>query len=1145
MRLARASFPVGSIGLVAWIWGCGESVADPAASPLSSNRPPTAVAPIPDLELLEGHSTTVELAPHFLDPDGDTLTYVAASSDTGVATVQVTHRHVTISGSRAGTATIHVRARDPGGYTATQDFAVTVATPAPARVLVTPQQASLQGLGDTLRLSAEVHDQIGRRMVGADVSWLSEDTGIATIDAKGLVTGVAPGATAIQATAGAVSGQARVSVVRLADSVTVSPATATILPSDTLRLSATATDEHGGRIDEAVFTWTSSDTSVTVIDQTGLVRGVRAGTAELTASTAGAEGTGRVMVVSQDRDALVAFYRATGGDRWENNENWLTDSPVDDWHGVSIDSADRVSHVDLPNNGLEGQLPEELAGLTALEWLDLSSNRLTGPIPPETGNLINLDSLDLSSNELTGSIPQDWGSLPHLKWLDLSSNRLTGSIPRELGGFVELGGLTGLRSLNLANNRLTGSVPDELGNLYLRRLDLSANELTGLLLQWSFPGWSGRLRSLDLSHNEFTGPIPDRLRFLNGLRSLRLEGNRLSGEIPFWIARDYYGPGPRHLEWLSLDSNELTGPIPPNIGTLWSLKHLSLTDNDLSGAIPAKFGRLEDLEHLNVSGNAQMAGPLPAALTNLDRLEVLLASETDLCAPPEIEDWLRGIPTRDVTSCPEPATAVAYLMQAASSGEFRVPLVAGEEAFLRVFVTAQEGEGEFIPPVRARFYVDGSEVHQEDIPQQSSPIPQRVDESDLAASANAVIPSEVVRPGLEMVIDIDPEGTVPPGLGIATRIPESGRVAMDVRVVPTLDLTLIPFQWSENPNAAIVDAVEAMANDPGGHDMLWATRTLLPVQGLEVSAHEPVLVSQRIVTGSLFTIVARILNMEGAGGHYMGIAAPRSNYEPGLARPGGRYSVSTPDADVIGQHLGRNFNMAWAPCGSVGEDAYPNDDGSIGVWGYDLRHGGQLVPPTTPDLMSQCGPARWISDFNFATAFRYRLATEGVTAGAASKAPVRSLVLWGGVDAGGELYLDPAFVIDVPPTRSDSAAEYTITGRTAEGDELFSHGVHMERLDDEGRAAHFMSFRPVQAEWRDKLASVTLSGPGGSVTLDGNAGRSMAIARNPRTGQIRAFLRDLSSGDMAHALEAAALTSAHGLEVLVSRGLPDPDAWRR
>ena len=48
-----------------------------------------------------------------------------------------------------------------------------------------------------------------------------------------------------------------------------------------------------------------------------------------------------------DREALVALYNATDGPGWDDDENWLTDAPLDDWRGVEIDDNGRVTELDL------------------------------------------------------------------------------------------------------------------------------------------------------------------------------------------------------------------------------------------------------------------------------------------------------------------------------------------------------------------------------------------------------------------------------------------------------------------------------------------------------------------------------------------------------------------------------------------------------------------------------------------------------------------------------------------------------------------------------------------------------------------------------------------------------------------------------
>ena len=71
----------------------------------------------------------------------------------------------------------------------------------------------------------------------------------------------------------------------------------------------------------------------------------------------------------------------------------------------------------------------------------------------------------------------------------------------------------------------------------------------------------------------------------------------------------------------------------------------------------------------------------------------------------------------------------------------------------------------------------------------------------------------MVQPGLEMVIEVDPEGTLDPALGVAKRIPETGRLEVDVREMPPFDLTLIPFVWSATRDSSIVELSRAMAED--------------------------------------------------------------------------------------------------------------------------------------------------------------------------------------------------------------------------------------------------------------------------------------------------------------------------------------------
>ena len=894
------------------------------------------------------------------------------------------------------------------------------------------------------------------------------------------------------------------------------------------------------------------------------------------------DGTGVECAPLSDREILEIFYAATGGPNWTNSDNWLTDAPLRDWFGVGADGEGSVRTLRIEENNLQGPIPAELGNLANLTSLSLGGNELSGPIPPELGNLSSLTRLALWGNELGGPIPPELGNLASLTLLALWGNELGGPIPPELGNLSsvedlflssnalsgsippELGNLPSVVQLSLGQNDLSGPIPSELGGLAtLERLLLGSNNLTGRI-----PPELGNLAKAIVLHlygNALSGPIPGDLGRLASMEWMVLWGNRLTGSIPPEIGNlanmeilslsdnELSGPIPPELgdlssvTYLALDGNALAGPLPGALGNLSTVEELILSSNALTGPVPPEFGGMSNLKQLVLTNNAGMEGALPSRLTGLRRLEGLLAEGTDLCASsdPAFQSWLEGVHKRRIQPCAEGDPPMAYLTQAVQSQEYPVPLVAGEQALLRVFPTARQATSVGIPAVRARFYVNGRETHVEDIPGKSTPIPTEADESSLSKSANAEIPADVIRPGLEMVIEVDPDGTLDSGLVVAKRIPETGRLAVDVRAMPLFDLTLVPFIWTETRDSSIVDLIEAMAADPENHEILEETRALLPVGDLAVTEHEPVLSS----SNNAFDLRANaqaIRTMEGKTGHYMGMMPRPVTGAAGVAFISTRVSFSIPFATTIAHELGHNMSLYHAPCGGAGgpDPSYPYPDGSIGAWGYDFRDGGSLVHPRTGrDLMSYCNP-RWISDYSFSNALRYRLFDEGSPAAAVIAASSKSLLLWGGVAADSVPYLEPIFVVNAPPTLPDSAGEHRITGRTASGGELFSLSFAMPEVADGDGSSSFAFVLPARPGWADALASITLSGPGGSVTVDRDSDLSMAILRNPRTGQVRGILRDLPPATQA-ARAAVGRTAGPGLEVLISRGIPDVAAWRR
>ena len=86
------------------------------------NRAPMLTDSIPEQVVIEGRRVTIGLVPHFDDPDGDTLTYEAVSSDEDLLAAEVSGDQLSLAGVRPGTVTVTVTATDPDGLAASQDF---------------------------------------------------------------------------------------------------------------------------------------------------------------------------------------------------------------------------------------------------------------------------------------------------------------------------------------------------------------------------------------------------------------------------------------------------------------------------------------------------------------------------------------------------------------------------------------------------------------------------------------------------------------------------------------------------------------------------------------------------------------------------------------------------------------------------------------------------------------------------------------------------------------------------------------------------------------------------------------------------------------------------------------------------------------
>ncbi|KAL9242586.1 hypothetical protein vseg_016572 [Gypsophila vaccaria] len=339
-------------------------------------------------------------------------------------------------------------------------------------------------------------------------------------------------------------------------------------------------------------------------------------------------------------------------------------------------------NVDVSSNSLEGGIPMEMFFIPSLTKLQLFQNRFSrtlGELPKMPP--LSLSTLDLSNNRLEGSIPNSLFGLKALGILKLSYNNFSG--PLNLNVIQELKNLSSLElshnSLSIEANDIASNVPqlstlglaacnlrvvpDFLKNQSsLLSLDLSINNISGVIPKWIWSVGNGSLSYLNLSSNSFMGlekPLPDTPK----LNILDIHGNMIQGEVPslrslnliyadysnnsftsvspsignflsfsttyFSLSRNNISQIPitlcnaTSLQVLDLSSNSLIGEIPQCVIKMTStLKVLNLRQNNLSSTIFDEFPESCSLSTLNVGINS-LKGQMPRSLNNCKQLEVL------------------------------------------------------------------------------------------------------------------------------------------------------------------------------------------------------------------------------------------------------------------------------------------------------------------------------------------------------------------------------------------------------------------------------------------------------------------------------------------------------------------------------------------
>ena len=820
----------------------------------------------------------------------------------------------------------------------------------------------------------------------------------------------------------------------------------------------------------------------------------------------------------------------------------------------------RLVRLWLPFNRLTEVPAGAFEGLGALEELVLAFNELDSLPQGVFDGLHDLEELYLSDNRLSRLPPRVFDELGDLGLLDLSGNRL---------GTLQEGvfdGLDNLRSLGLYDNLLAtlpGGVFDDLDDLTV--LSLFGNRL-GALPEGMFDGLDnlvslllqdnrlatlpagvfddlGDLEILVLADNRL-GSLPEGIfDRVDDLLGVNLRGNNLA-ELPpglfaglddleaVWLHENPGAPFPFHLELARTDNTNQLAPPPATV----EVRVAEGAPFEVSIALSSRGGTLDDdeidisvgdTESKSVTASAEASAPHSVVMDSIWN-ELSWFDEDDY----QGFEFIIGAPL--VLANPAEVTVdvpAVYLTQGAQSVDGAVPLVAGRQALLRVFATA-DADNDFDPEARATFHFGGQSVHVYLAP--PAVMQRAVDESRLDASFTGVVPAAAMVPGVEMVVELDRTGVIPAAEGSRLRVPATGRMALEVVELDTFDVTLVPVAFGSaapGRNAAVASLARDMAADDS-RGALRPTRSLLPVAEMSVTAREPYVTWADTLPDGILALLDEVnllrhVEAGGTGTHYHGIfAEPAARYPElwdgilGIAyiagwsglslshRVNGQYFSGFPA--TVAHELGHNLGLYHAPCGfPAGVDPrYPYYDGSIGIWGHDFGGGGQfgrlLSPDGHADIMSYCEPAG-ISDFSFTSALDYRSAISA-SSSARPAAARETLLLWGSIRDGG-LRLEPVFEWTAPVKLPESPGPYRLAGTDGTGRVLFDLRFTPEETGNGDRG--FLFAVEIGEDWAANLTTVTLSGPEGSFVARGEDGWGRgAIVTDRATGRIMTIARD-------------------------------------
>ena len=286
-----------------------------------------------------------------------------------------------------------------------------------ASVVVTPDRLSV-GVGASAPVSVELRDGAGTALTGRKVVWASKNVSIATVSGGGVITGVAPGAVQIAATAEGKSALVDVTVnPKAVSSIRLTPAgDQQLLVGDTRQMTAQTLDSDGNPLSERSITWTTSSAPVATVSATGLITAVAAGGAVVTATS---EGKTAVVAVTVSTIPIGSISVTPGSDNVVVTQTLQLTAVVKDAQGGTLTgrtvawSSSDASRATVSSTGLVTGVTPGAVTITAAAEGKSGSSSITVKAKPVGAVILSPAEVSIEAGQtkqLTAQVTDDQGN---------------------------------------------------------------------------------------------------------------------------------------------------------------------------------------------------------------------------------------------------------------------------------------------------------------------------------------------------------------------------------------------------------------------------------------------------------------------------------------------------------------------------------------------------------------------------------------------------------------------------------------------------------------------------------------------------------------------------------------------------------------